>query len=296
MLVAKRDPPFHSDPHDVPHPSVQHTMHARSSPRFITALQVAGSALGIPVGLVSGYSIYHANFSAEAHCQGLRANIVSVLDKSADASTLRMLVRRDVASFEANCGAVNPDAAAAFKRLLASDKTVRTAPRPARVAPPPHVETTKVVVVPKPAPRAAESKPTAERRAIAAESKPEAESRAITDANWVASVRQALVRETTMQTEEAKASPPPVPAAPPHPLGELRKTSPSNAVAPALPPAAAVAATPEPAGPSDHPVPPASIPEGAPVPHPAQATQSERHGGLGSLIADIPLLGRVVGR
>ena len=85
-------------------------------------LQVVGSLLAIPVGLASGYSIYRANFSVETTCQSLRANIVSMIDKSVDAGTRRMLVRRDVETFEQTCGTVDPDATAAFKALLAADK------------------------------------------------------------------------------------------------------------------------------------------------------------------------------
>ena len=65
-------------------------------------LQVVGSLLAIPVGLASAYSIYRANFSADTTCQTLRANIVSMLDKSVDAGTRRMLVRRDVEKLRAN--------------------------------------------------------------------------------------------------------------------------------------------------------------------------------------------------
>ena len=94
-------------------------------------LQVVGSLLAIPVGLGSAYSIYRANFSVETTCQSLRTNIVSMIDKSVDASTRRMLVRRDVEAFEQTCGAVDPDATAAFKALLAADKApVPTAPWP----------------------------------------------------------------------------------------------------------------------------------------------------------------------
>ncbi len=115
MLVARRDPPLYSGAHEVPHISGHHAAHAPHATRFMTALQMIGSVLAIPVGLASGYSIYHANFSPEARCQSLRANIISMLDKSADASTLRMLVRRDVVEFEGSCGAVDPDAVAAFQ-------------------------------------------------------------------------------------------------------------------------------------------------------------------------------------
>ncbi len=134
MLVARRDPPFHSGAHEASHASGLHLGHAAHPTRFMTALQVIGSLLAIPVGLASAYSIYHANFSAEAQCQSLRGNIIAMLDKSADASTLRMLVRRDVEVFETTCGAVDPDAVAAFKMLLAR-KTA--APAPVSVVSPP---------------------------------------------------------------------------------------------------------------------------------------------------------------
>ncbi len=286
MLVARRDPPFHSATHEIPHPPAHYVAHAAPaphSPRFMTALQMVGSLLAIPVGLASGYSIYHANFSAEARCQSLRANIVSMLDKSADASTLRMLVRRDVASFEANCGVVDPDAVAAFKTLLASGKAAAPAPQPVRTAPP-QTQAARPVALPKSA------------LAAVAEVKPVKHPQAMSDANWVASVRQALVHAPAAQTEEAKAAPAHVPAAPPHPLGQLRGPVPDRAVAPALPPAAAVAVTPAPAQPSDHPVPPASIPETTPAPQVTQAAQSEHRTGIGGLIAEIPLVGRLVGR
>ena len=92
-----------------------HAAHGPGFTRFMTVVQVAGSLLAIPLGLASGYSIYHSSFSAEARCQGLRANIISMLDKSADASTLRMLMRRDVADFETACGTVDPDAVEGFQ-------------------------------------------------------------------------------------------------------------------------------------------------------------------------------------
>src|SRR6478752_5729573 len=127
MLVARRDP--------IPDDGAQHRPQARLT-RAVGLLQMTGTLLGIPVALVSAYSVYHSNFSTEAVCQSLRTNIVSVLDKSADASTVRALVRRDVAAFEQNCGAVDPDAVAAFKSLL----TAKAAPPPAAKAAPPPVK------------------------------------------------------------------------------------------------------------------------------------------------------------
>ena len=85
----------------------------------VSTVQIVGSLLAVPLGLASGYSIYRANFSPETTCQALRTNIIGMLDKNVDATTRRMLVRRDIEAFEQNCGAVDPDAHAAFKTLLA---------------------------------------------------------------------------------------------------------------------------------------------------------------------------------
>src|ERR1039458_753314 len=123
MLVARRDP-FHPGAHDAA-TSQGADVSGRGAPRLartVSMLQVVGSLLAIPVGLASGYSIYRANFSVDTTCQGLRANIVSMIDKSVDAGTRRMLVRRDIETFEHTCGAIDPDATAAFKALLAADK------------------------------------------------------------------------------------------------------------------------------------------------------------------------------
>src|SRR5580692_4643057 len=120
MLVAKRDP-FHPGTNDV-------SIH-RNGPavprlaRALSALQIAGTLLAVPVGLGSAYSMYRANFSIETTCQSLRANIVTMLGRSVDANARHMLVRRDVETFERTCGGVDPDATAAFKTLLAADRS-----------------------------------------------------------------------------------------------------------------------------------------------------------------------------
>ncbi len=124
MLVASRDPFHGSDPAHVPGPGTRLA-------RTMGLLQIVGTVLAIPVGIGSAYTMYKSNFSAEATCQSLRANIVLILDKSVDAGARHMLVRRDVEAFEHTCGDVDPDAAAAFKALLAVDKTVA---HPAAVA------------------------------------------------------------------------------------------------------------------------------------------------------------------
>jgi hypothetical protein len=266
----------------------------------MTALQMVGSLLAIPVGLASGYSIYHANFSAEARCQGLRASIISMLDKSADVSTLRMLVRRDVAAFEGSCGAVDPDAVAAFKTLLAAGKTAT----PARaVAPAKQVAHEPVRQL-----NAAANLVPAKAAPAVAEAKPVRRDTATSDANWVASVREALIHSPAARAEAAEvpaamSAPTAVrPVAPP--IRAARETPapalslPPPASAPALPPAASVAVAPAPAQASDHPVPPASIPDTAPLPNSADAAPAAKPAGSGirGLIADIPLLGRVVGQ
>ena len=92
--------------------------------RLVSTVQIVGSLLAVPLGLASGYSIYKANFAPETTCLQLRGNIITMLDKSVDATTRRMLVKRDVEAFEQSCGAFDPDAHAAFKRLLAVDLPV----------------------------------------------------------------------------------------------------------------------------------------------------------------------------
>lgn len=273
MLAARRDPPFHSSAQDLPYLSAGHATHAPHAARFMTALQMIGSLLAIPVGLASGYSIYHANFSAEARCQGLRANIVSMLDKSADAATLRTLVRRDVASFEANCGAVDPDAVAAFRTLLAAGRAVQ----PARAV----------------APQAEIAKP---QTPAVAKTEPVKRGPASTDARWVASVQKALMHAPAVHVEEFKSARARVPAPRPYPLDELRGfvKTPTAVSAPALPSAASVAPTLAPA--PDHPVPPASIPKSTPVEQAVPSAPLENRLDITGLIAKIPLLGRAVGR
>jgi hypothetical protein len=299
MLTARRDPLLHPgayDPAQAAHPG--HAAQSLGFHRFMTFLQVAGSVLAIPLGLASGYSIYHANFSAEARCQGLRANIISMLDKSADASTLRMLVRRDVADFETTCGAVDPDAVAAFKTLLASGKQAAPAKKIA------HEPLRPVKEAAKPVP----AKPVEAKRAR--------RDTATSDANWVASVREALIHAPAAHADRAVGEE--LPAAAPAPV--LRPTTPANRAprearapvlslappasapaapvapqaAPALPPAAAVAATPAPA--PGHPVPPASIPEPAPMATASVPPASPAHSGIRGIIAGIPLLGQMIGK
>jgi hypothetical protein len=63
-----------------------------------------------------------------------------------------------------------------------------------------------------------------------------------------------------------------------------------------LPPAASVAAAPAPAADGRHPVPPASIPDSVPLQLAAAAPAAKSaRSGIAGLLADIPLLGRMVG-
>src|SRR6476469_1524195 len=132
MLVARRDPPFHGDAQDaVPaNLSAYPVRKASKLARFVTAIQMVGSLLAVPVGIGSAYTFYRANFSPETTCQSLRNGIIAMLDKGVDASTRRILVRRDVESFEKTCAAVDPEATAAFKALLAAEKSPSVAAAP----------------------------------------------------------------------------------------------------------------------------------------------------------------------
>ncbi len=255
MLVATRDPSHHSGAAPA----------ADSGPgitRLMNVLQVAGALLAIPAGLASAYSIYHANFSVESRCQSLRVNIVSMLDKSADASTLRMLVGHDVTAFEQSCGAVDPDAVAAFKRLLSADRPV---PAPAMA-------------------QAAPAKPAVEPVKPVAEAKSVQHAAVSSDAKWLDAVRGALVShhadepQPVEPTEAARlVAPPAPPSTPPLPMiaTPIMPTSPTaTATLPVavVPPAAA-----------DHPVPPALIPQAPPL----EARAGAR---LGALVTHLPFM------
>jgi hypothetical protein len=118
MLVATRD---HEPRADARHFGPIDPPRSLAS-RLTGSVQLLGSIVGIPLALIGGYSTWHTTFSPEAKCQSLRAGIVTMLDKKADASTLRMLVQRDVAAFQRDCAEVDPDAVAAFKSLLTAEK------------------------------------------------------------------------------------------------------------------------------------------------------------------------------
>lgn len=302
-LVARRDPHFHPGAHDgllsgggaAAGPHVAGVV--PSFARLVSVLQIVGSLLAVPLGVASGYSIYRANFSVETTCQGLRANIIGMLDKSVDASRLRMLVRRDVEAFEHTCGAVDPDATAAFNALLAADKTAapvatavarRAQARPGEVAHKVELRADAGARQQAVTTTAAAVEAAAVKRAASA-----------SDAVWLAAVRRALLAHvaepappadadaaTTAALTPAVVRPP---AREAHSLGALPAPPPTIAApmsAPALPPATAVAIAPVPQADADHPVPPASIPAMASVPKQA-ATRSR----FGELVAQIPLVG-----
>jgi hypothetical protein len=247
MLVARRDPPFHVDAKDAAplNPNVYPPPRASRTARIVTAMQLIGSLLAVPVGIASAYSFYRANFAPETTCQNLRSGIISLLDKSVDASTRRMLVRRDVEEFEKNCAAVDPDATAAFKSLLAAEKTAAPA-APATAPAAPKVQRTETAppkeAVRKPDPRPqVTAKPPATNPAVVtpaqvpapvatapAVSEPAKRDPAAADTQWLDAVRQALVtrkpepptpapKPTDPRPTEAKPQPIPAPAVRPVP-------------------------------------------------------------------------------
>lgn len=297
MLVATRDP-FHdgaqkatSHRHDAPGGSP-------NGSRLMGMLQMAGALLAIPVGLASAYSMYRANFSVETSCQSLRAGIIATLDKNVDAATRRMLVRRDVQTFEQTCAAFDPDATTAFKSLLAA-------------AVPARAETPTKEAVRKPEPRAmVAAKPQVANVAPVAAA-PARRDVAVSDTKWLEAVRGALVDHAPEQPKPVAAVPPapPVASAPPpapKPIESIAlgnepapAIAPSSA-APALPPATAVPGpTPFVTAPvakadADHPVPPESIPGAPPLSLEPKSADTSNRSRLGELIADIPLLGRVI--
>ncbi len=161
MLVARRDP-FHPGAHDAPFAQDAAASGTPRLARTVSMLQVVGSLLAIPVGLASAYSIYRANFSVETTCQSLRGDIISMIGKSVDAATRRMLVHRDVEKFEQNCGAIDPDATAAFKALLAADKPAVPASPAVAAAPVPAAPAKDVVRKAEPRPQMAAKAPATE--------------------------------------------------------------------------------------------------------------------------------------
>jgi hypothetical protein len=255
MLAATRDP---MPDRGTQAPPVSHgdyrplpPLRAPRATRVITALQMAGSVLAIPVALGSAYSVYQANFSPDLACQNLRAGIVAMIDKKIDAATRRMLVRRDVEAFEKSCGSFDPDAKAAFANLLAEPRTVVHVPVTPK-ADPAKADAAKADAE-KAEAKKAESAKAEPRPAPVAKLAP-AETEVASDARWLDAVRGALTTHA-----EPRA---PAPASAAQPLGKLIVAPPAQ-TAPALPAATAVPlpAPSEHANDPDRPVPPAAIPE-----------------------------------
>ncbi|HSP48672.1 MAG TPA: hypothetical protein VLN61_00525 [Pseudolabrys sp.] len=265
-------------------------------------LQVVGSLLAIPVGLASGYSIYRANFSVETTCQSLRGSIVSMIDKSVDAGTRRMLVRRDVERFEQTCGATDPDATAAFKALLAADKPA--APVTAPVARRPDAAPKESVRKADPPAQVTAKLPAAASPPAATE--PVRHDAAVSDAQWLDAVRQALLVHGADPPTVGAAKAPVVHATVPaqRPAQQVATLPPQapvvaapalviSPVAPALPPAVSIATPAAPQADADHPVPPGAIPEST-SPTDAAKPEEQGHPRVRRWIAKIPLMGNVI--
>jgi len=320
MLVARRDPSFHGDARDIAPATIETNLGSKppSVLRFVTVIQMIGSLVAVPVGIGSAYTFYRANFSPETTCQSLRNGIIAMLDKGVDASTRRILVRRDVESFEKTCAAVDPEATAAFKALLATEKS----PPAAAVAP-----ATKAGpndAAPNEQVHKAESRPQATPKQAATNMQaPTAQNArrepAVSDTQWLDAVRQAMVthQPDARPAESPKARPMPQPSArpaqrdaerlaPPAVAPPVSATAtapaatatPAPAVAPTLPPPVAIAPAPaqqnaKRAQVPDHPIPPGSIPDSETVPAAEARTEESVRSKIGKWISAIPLLGPV---
>jgi hypothetical protein len=318
MLVARRDPPFHVDARDTA--PVNFEVSSGSKPpkvvRFVTVIQLIGSLIAVPVGIGSAYTFYRANFSPETTCQSLRSGIIAMLDKSIDASARRILVRRDVETFEKTCASVDPEATAAFKTLLAAEKAPHPVAAAAPVSKAQPNETAPKESVQRAEPR---PQPTPKQAATNTQSSPAQNARrepAVSDTQWLDAVRQALVTHQPDARPAEKARPIPQPSArpaqrevePPAPPATepaanatvAPATAPlAPAAAPTLPPPVAIAPAPaqknaaRPQEP-DHPIPPESIPSREAVPTAETKTDESGRSRIGKWISAIPLLGNVV--
>ena len=320
MLVARRDPPFHVDARDTA--PVDFEASPGSKPpkavRLVTVIQMIGSLIAVPVGIGSAYTFYRANFSPETTCQSLRSGIIAMLDKSVDASTRRILVRRDVETFEKTCASVDPDATAAFKALLAAEMT----PNPPAVAAPP-AKAQPNESAPKAPVQKAEPRPQpTPKQAVTSTQSPAAQNArrepAVSDTQWLDAVRQALVthRPDARPEESSKARPMPQPSVRPAQREVEPSTLPATApaasatvppataplapaAAPTLPPPVAIVPAPaqknaaQPREP-DHPIPPESIPSPEAVAPAETKTDEPGRSRIGKWISSIPLLGNVV--
>ena len=313
MLVARRDPPFHDGAHGSA-PLATHAPAGHDAPpliRIMTLLQIAGAALAIPVGLASGYSIYRANFSPETTCQTMRGNIVGTLGKNVDATTLRLLVRHDVETFEKSCGKVDPDATAAFRRLLTVDRTAKPiqshpAAQVAKQTKPPSARP-----VSRPNIAAATQDLSSVHHAAATDAaepeEPQSRATPTSDANWVAAVRQALVAhapdspETVPVVATQPAAPPPSATAA-RPIHSMSQANHEHAQvttieAPTSLATATVGAAPMTQRRVDHPVPPAPILGAAPSAELASSAHPESRGAprSGGWVSHLPVVGLVLG-
>lgn len=327
--AARREPTFHGvgeggtfgDSHHAGHAAHAAQSAARTShfTRFVSGFQAISTLIGVPLALASGYTLYRTNFAPDATCSNLRAGIVQMLDKNVDAATRRMLVKRDVEAFEASCGAVDPDAHAAFRALLSADKPVAakapTTPKaevakavPAPVAKDIVKEAAKEPVKTELRPAIVEKveKAPAEKapaeKAVAAAPQPApavadnaAPDATMSDARWLDAVRQALVDQPAEPKEIARE------AAHPQPLVQNKPGEPvlqpawsvaapppamQGAASPLPPPVAVNHVARAPADPN-RPVPPAPVPE---------AQYAHNGGNSGSWVAQIPFVGRMIDR
>jgi hypothetical protein len=316
MLVAKRDP-FHSGAHDA---STSHAAAGRFA-RAINALQIVGTLLAVPAAIGSAYSMYRTNFSVEATCQSLRSNIVAMLDKGVDADARHMLVRRDVEAFQAACGAVDPDATAAFKVLLANEKksapVLAPAAAPVAIAPPKaEAKSETVARKAEPRPDVTAKQPTAKVNPVTAVAvAPARRDDAVSDTLWLDAVRQALVNHVpapARASEPAKGqsalqtlpgiSPKPQDLKPQDISAPVRaRIAPSTVPDAPAPPmslaapiqvSAPVAHAPAPQTDDGHPVPPEAIPDA----NPADAEKAASRSRIDALIAKIPFVGSALER
>ena len=191
MLVARRDPPFDGDARDI---NIEANPGSRPprTVRFVTVIQMIGSLLAVPVGIGSAHTFYRANFSPETTCQSLRSGVIAMLDKGVDASTRRILVRRDVETFEKTCAAVDPEATAAFKALLATEKSPPVAAAaPVTKAQPNDAAPKEQVHKAEPRPQATPKQATTNTQAPATQNVRRDPSES--DTQWLDAVRQVLV-------------------------------------------------------------------------------------------------------
>jgi hypothetical protein len=324
MMTVRREPTFDVSPQDIsaPLPSAYHAPQGSGLSRWVNVIQLVGALVAVPVGLGSAYSLYRTNFVPESACEGLRASIVAMLDKNVDAGARRVLMRRDVETFERTCATVDPEATKAFKELLMVEKkapALAAAPPPA--APPklersvtPVKEVAPKEVAPKEvAPKEVARKPEARSQQVGKQAAPAPAEPArpeVSDTQWIDAVRQAMAKHHEQAPAEAPKAlgtlPPPVARPAPEATATTAVPAPAPApvsLAPPLTQAPPVAETPRvrevpatlPATEArrvdpDHPVPPGAIPDATEL---AAAKPAEPRSRLGRWISRVPLLGPV---